>query len=379
MAIFRLEGLETAGTANFTMTITEAVFQTVRKTRLLSLIRIGSILIVLLSIIGCSDRYGGSTLTADDIDRYIVKPDDGTLCLQGESDSACLKLTPKTSGVAENINAPIIHIHPNKLIYVFYYEGRQILRAERAVDTREIVKKLRTPQQHLDDDQGNDDDNIDGNGGSTADNGNTNGGGPLSRNPLPVNSNPPSSNDPIQLLPVNNNPPPVNNNPPPVNSNPSSSNDPIQPPVNSNPPSSNDPIQPPPVNNNPPPVNNNPPSVSPPSGVIDAHHVYDDGWIIWINYPQGTEPTGIPSLAGSGLDITINGKKMTDSDITGFAQVEGPDGKGVQFFYPTGVGSASSLVIEARGLVSAGKTVTFSMNSPVITSPEGVTYQLSPL
>ena len=394
MAIFGLEGLETAGTANFTMTITEAGFRAVRKARYFSLIRIGGILIVLLSIIGCSDRYGGSMLTADDIDRYIVKHDDEAVCLRSDSDSACLKLTPKTSGGTENFNAPIIHIHPNKLIYVFYYEGRQILRAERAVDTREIVKELKSPQQHLDDDQGNDDGgdgNIDGNRDNTADNGNTNGGGPLRSNPPPVNSNPPIINDPVQPPLVNNNPPPVNSNPPssnepvqpppvnnnpPVNSNPPNNN---PPPVNSNPPSNNDPVQPPPVNNNPPPLNNNPPVVSPPSGEIDAHHVYDDGWIIWINYPQGTAPTGVPSLAGSGLDITINGKKITDSDISGFAQVEGSDGKGVQFFYPTGVGSASSLVIEVRGLVSAGKTVTFSMNSPVETSPEGVTYQLSPL
>ena len=198
MAIFRLEGLETVGTANFTVAITEAVFRAVRKTRHLSLIRIGGILIVLLSIIGCSDRYEGSMLTADNIDRYIVKHDDETFCLQGDSDSACLKLTPKTSGDTEIFNAPIIHIHPNKLIYVFYYEGRQILRAERAVDTREIVKELRSPEQHLDDDPDNDDS---GNGDNTADNGNTNGGGPLINYiPPPANSNPPK-------------PPPVNNNP----------------------------------------------------------------------------------------------------------------------------------------------------------------------
>ncbi len=70
---------------------------------------------------------------------------------------------------------------------------------------------------------------------------------------------------------------------------------------------------------------------------------------------------------------------MTSGDLSSFARVEGSSGPGIQFFYETGQTDDSSLTIDVKGLVAAGKTVTFRMNSPVETSPEGVTYQMSPL
>ena len=99
-----------------------------------------------------------------------------------------------------------------------------------------------------------------------------------------------------------------------------------------------------------------------------------------MDFPEGTEPTGIPVLEQSGLTISINGEEVTSDKIRGFAQVESYDGtKGIQFFYPTGETNSSQLEIEVDGLVKDKETVKFSMNSPVDTSPEFVTHQTNPL
>ena len=390
--VFRQHYLTRDG-KSVTATIIEKGFQGVKKTGALSLRFIGSVLIVIFSITGCTDTsHTGSMLTLADVDRYIFTSDE-MVCLQNDSDSACLKLTPKSSGGAKGINAPIIHIHPRKLIYVFYHEGKQILRAERAMDTSEIVKELGYPRQYLDDDQSDPDTSQD-----NGDDGNV--GTIVDPNPPPVNDNPsPPVVDTSPPPPVNNNPPPpvvdtsppppVNNNPPPpvvdTSPPPPVNNNPPPPVVDTSPPPSRD--NNPPVNNNPPPpVNNNPPvdNTPPPPAMdaeaIDAHHVHNvqkNGWIIWIYY---NAPEEAYTLEGSRLTIKINGNQITNDDITSFARVSGGRaGTGVQFFYPTDFANYSSLTIEVTGLVSATETVIFSMNSPVGTSPEGISYQLDPL
>ena len=45
-------------------------------------------------------------LRVDDIDRYIVSPNEGLVCLQNDTDSACLTLVPEDRGEAGSINAP---------------------------------------------------------------------------------------------------------------------------------------------------------------------------------------------------------------------------------------------------------------------------------
>ena len=112
----------------------------------LSLSLIGGILIMLFSIIGCSDMpYTGSMLTPNDIDRYIVSTE-SSICLYNGVESSCLKFRPQRTGGAAN-NVPIIHVHPRKLVYMFYYEGKQIVHAERVIDTTEIVAALQTQTQ----------------------------------------------------------------------------------------------------------------------------------------------------------------------------------------------------------------------------------------
>ena len=113
-------------------------------------------LIALLGAMGCSDSYSSRMLTPDDIDRYISEHDAETFCLANANDRTCLLLTPKGQ-----VNAPIIHIYPQKLMYVFYHEGRAILRAEQVIDTTDIVKGL-TSQTH---DPSSDADTLLGNNG----------------------------------------------------------------------------------------------------------------------------------------------------------------------------------------------------------------------
>ena len=84
-------------------------------------------------------------LTPNDIDRYIVSTEN-TACVYNGVESSCLTLRPPRTGGAAS-NAPIIHVHPRRLIYMFYYEGKQIVQAERAIDTTEIVAALQTQTQ----------------------------------------------------------------------------------------------------------------------------------------------------------------------------------------------------------------------------------------
>ena len=114
------------------------------KIRTRSLICITVLVITVLAIAGCSDMpYTGSMLTADDVDGYITSKDGETYCLVNGPDSAYLTLTPTVE--TQHVNAPIIHIYPQKIVYVFYREGVPVLTVEKVVDTTEIVEKLTEP------------------------------------------------------------------------------------------------------------------------------------------------------------------------------------------------------------------------------------------
>ena len=129
--------------ANLVAAITAVGFEAVTKTEPLALRLIGGILITLLSITGCSDMpYTGSMLTAEDVDRYITIVEDSACLLSGH-ESVCITLIPET----QDESRPIIHIHPRKLIYVFYHEGVQIMQAEMVMDTTEIMQQIRGPRE----------------------------------------------------------------------------------------------------------------------------------------------------------------------------------------------------------------------------------------
>ena len=128
-------------TDNLTEAITEAGFEAVTKTKPVLLKSISVPLIVLFSLIGCTDvPYTGPMLTVDHVDRYLESLGEDTVCLHDGFNTICIKVVPEKSD--DEAGIPIIHVHPTSLTYMFYYEDKPILRAERVMDTTEIVQNL---------------------------------------------------------------------------------------------------------------------------------------------------------------------------------------------------------------------------------------------
>ncbi len=129
-------------TDTLTEAITEAGFEAVAKTKPVLLKSISVLLIALFSLIGCTDvPYTGPMLTVDHVDRYFESLGEDTVCLHDGFDTICIKVVPEKSGDAD-VLVPVIYIHPTSLIYMFYYEGKPVLRAERIMDTAQIAQEL---------------------------------------------------------------------------------------------------------------------------------------------------------------------------------------------------------------------------------------------
>ena len=288
-----------------------------RKIEPLAVKFIVGILIILFSGTGCSDMpYTGSILTVSEVDRYLVSTDGEAVCFQDDFDSTCIKLTPETENSRGTTNASAIHIYPEKHLYIFYHEGKPILRAERA-GGQGTQTSTGGPSNPL----GGDPSTPNGGGGN---NGNNNGN---TGNPDGPNGNNNGNNDDNDGNNGNN-----NGNNDDNNGNGGNPDDPNG--------DSND-------NNDNPSNNSN-----------DGH-----GWIIWVYYPDGAAPESPPTLTESGVTVTINGKQLTNNDITGFAQFIGPSGeKGIQFFYPTQSAELLDLKVRMEGIVDADDTAKFNIN-----------------
>lgn len=127
--------------ANLTEAITEVGFEAVEKTKPVLVKLISTIGVVLFSLIGCTNvPYTGPMLTVDDVDRYLESLGEDTVCLHDGFDTICIKVVPGKRGGADGI--PIVYVHPTSLIYMFYYEDKPILRAERIMDTTQIMQEL---------------------------------------------------------------------------------------------------------------------------------------------------------------------------------------------------------------------------------------------
>ena len=116
-----------------------------KKSGYLPISLIGSILIMLISIVGCSDvPYTGPTLTVGHVDQYLNAIEHDTVCLQDGFDTVCVKLLLDPTKIdATNIDyTPTVHVHPTNLTYVFDYQGQPILEAKRLMDTTQIVQEL---------------------------------------------------------------------------------------------------------------------------------------------------------------------------------------------------------------------------------------------
>ncbi|MYF55143.1 hypothetical protein F4083_02115 [Candidatus Poribacteria bacterium] len=275
-----------------------------------------SILIVLLSTAGCSDPSSagsiasniGSTLTSSGGDDYITSNRGGRYCIHNDMDSACIDLIPHVNDKIDS-NGPVIHIYPERTQYLFYYEGKPIIRIEKPGDTTDIIEIITDPDPNPpkegpstprddDDDDENDDDGDDN----------------------------PTNGDPTNDDPTNDNP------------------------------TNDDPTNDDPTNNNP--TNDDPKNDDPTSSGDDGH-----GWLIWVYYPEGKAPINPPSLSKSNVVVTINSIQLTDDDITGFAQFIGPDGqRGIQFFYPTDSAELLDLKVQMDGIVDEEGNVRFNIN-----------------
>ena len=105
----------------------------------------GSMLIVILSMTGCSDvPYTGPIITVDRVDTYLNAIGNDTLCLKDGFDAVCVKLDlDKIEIDSSDIGyTPTVHVHPENIAYVFEYQGNPILRAKRTMDTSAIVQRL---------------------------------------------------------------------------------------------------------------------------------------------------------------------------------------------------------------------------------------------
>lgn len=125
-----------------TKAVTKVGFNAAEKTEytLLKLLTVS--LILIFSVIGCSEvPYTGPVLQVDHVDRYLDSVGEDTICLQDGFDSICLKNVPGEDYDAV-YDVSIVHVYPTSLIFMFYYADSLILRAERKMDTTQIVQEL---------------------------------------------------------------------------------------------------------------------------------------------------------------------------------------------------------------------------------------------
>ena len=320
------------------------------------------ILIILFSITGCSDMpYTGSVLTTPEVDRYLISTDGNVVCFQDGIDTTCLKLIPETQN-----GGPAIHIYPEKRVYVFYHEGKPILRAVRAGSNNDNNGGGGNNNNNNGNNGGGGSNNgNNGGGNNNGNNGNNGGGGSNNGNNGGGNNNGNNNGDNSDGTNGNNGDGGGNNNGNNGNNNGNNgggnnggnngnngggNNNGNN---NGNNGGGNNGDNPDGTNGG-----NNGNNGSPPDDSDDGH-----GWIIWIYYPEGTVPQNPPTLSESGVTVTINGRQLTDDDITGFAQFIGPNNEvGVQFFYETKSAELLDLQVQMEGVVAAEDPVKFNIN-----------------
>ena len=302
---------------------------------------ISSVLILLSGIVGCSEpsRKGpivsntSSVLKLPDVDDFLTSVRGGKYCIHKDNDSSCIDLIPLLNGGIEK-NGPIIHIYPERTVYLFYHEGNPIVRIERIGDTTEFVEDLEDKNggddnngpnngddddDDDDDDDGTDDDDDDnGNGDDDDDDGTDDDDGDNGNGDDDDDDDDNGADDDDD-----------------------SDDNPENPGDDDN--DDND---------------DNPENTDPTDNTNDGY-----GWLIWIYYPEGTSPINPPRLSESKVTVTINGKQLTDEDITGFAQFIGSDGQiGFQFFYPTDSAELLDLQVQMIGITDSEGDVRFNIN-----------------
>ncbi|MCY4403006.1 MAG: hypothetical protein OXD54_10550 [Candidatus Poribacteria bacterium] len=125
---------------NLTKSTVESGYDTLKRiiTSLCQFLTI--VLILFVGIIGCSDvPYTGPVLTVDHVDRFLESTGEDTVCLQDGFDTICLRVLEQEEGEEE---PPTVHIYPASVTFVFHYEDRPLLQAERVMDTTDVIQQL---------------------------------------------------------------------------------------------------------------------------------------------------------------------------------------------------------------------------------------------
>ncbi|RKU28670.1 hypothetical protein C6497_07875 [Candidatus Poribacteria bacterium] len=291
------------------------------KIQCLSLIFITGTLIILFTIVGCSDTstpYTGTMPTSIDVSDYAISNTGGLYCIYNDTGSSCIDLIPliSTGSVDEG---PIVHIYPERTLYLFYYEGKPIIRAERVGDTTELVKTL----VDRDGDLPNEKPTSPGGAGNNPNNNNESDGGDS-------NNNNPNGNGDSDGGDSNDNNPNENND------------------IDDDSTGDNTDAEEEDSSDN--------------TGRTDNRRD-GFGWLIWIYYPEGTLPIDSPTLSESEVTISINGKQLSDDDITGFAKfIESNGETGIQFYYPTESAELFDLNLQIEGVSYSNGEVKFNIN-----------------
>ena len=320
------------------------------------------ILITLFTITGCSDMpYTGSSLTELEVNRYLVSTDGESVCFQDEQDATCIRLTPQTQNGVDANNRPAVYIYPERRVYVLYHEGAPIFRAERAQ-----IAPTPTDGQDGNNNSGGGDNNGDGNnnnGGGDNNNGGDNNGGDNNGGDNNGGDNNGGDNNGGDNNGGDDNNNGGDNNGGDNNGGDNNGGDNNGGDNNGGDDNNNGGDNNGGDDNNNGGDNNGGDNNGNPSNNNDANNDDGHGWIIWVYYPEGASPNNAPTLSESGVTVTINGRQLTDEDITGFAQFIGSDSEsGVQFFYPTESAELLDLKIRIEGVVSDDETVKFNIN-----------------
>ncbi len=338
-----------------------------------------SFLIILFSIAGCSDPSSkrsiatniGTTLTPAGLDDYITTSRGGRYCIHNDTDSACIDLIRHVNGRIDS-NGPIIHIYPERTQYLFYYEGKPIVRIERPGDTTDIIDTITkpdpnppkggpsTPRDDDGGDDGNGDNGDDGNGdngddgnGDNGDDGNgdngDDGNGDNGDDGNGDNGDDGNGDNGDDGNGDNGDDGNGDNGDDGNGDNGDDGNGDNGDDGNGD--NGDD-------GNGDNGDNGNGDDENPTNNGNDGH-----GWLIWIYYPEGKAPINPPTLSKSNVVVTINSKVLTDDDITGFAQFIGTDGqRGIQFFYPTESAELLDLKVQMDGIVDQDGNVRFNIN-----------------
>ena len=97
--------------------------------------------ILLVGVIGCTEvPYTGPIITVEYVDNFLDRTGEDVVCLHDGFDTVCVKLVESDEDDRNDLT--ILDIYPEDFTYLFYYNEKLILQAERTIDTTDLVQEL---------------------------------------------------------------------------------------------------------------------------------------------------------------------------------------------------------------------------------------------